>query len=470
MTDFDDLDLVGVAAAIRERRLSAREATEECLLRLEKAQPALNCVIRLDREAALAQADAADAALARGDARGPLHGVPLAHKDMFYRAGTVATCGSRIRRDWVADRTATALKRLDMAGALHLATLNMAEFAYGPTGHNAHFGHCHNPWSPSHITGGSSSGSGASVAARLVFGALGSDTGGSVRLPAALCGITGMKTTYGRVSRHGAMPLSFSLDTVGPLARTVRDCALLTAVIAGRDPDDPTTSEIPVAAWDAGLEDGARGFKIGVPTRYFLDGISEETSRLFAAALDAFRAAGAEIVEVAPSGCDEMSALATIVLSVEAATVHGNWFRARPKDYSEQVRARLALGFHHPGTRYLEALIARGRHLDGFGAEVFDRVDAMLAPVLPIATPTIAETDVGGSGTMGPTVAAMTRCCRPVNYLGLPALAMPAGFTAGGLPWGVQLIGRPFAEPLLFRLGRAYERETGLSERRPPGF
>jgi aspartyl-tRNA(Asn)/glutamyl-tRNA(Gln) amidotransferase subunit A len=470
MSDPGEFDLVGAAAAIRARRVSSRELTEACLAGLEKAQPLLNCVIRLDREAALARAAAADAALARGDAWGPLHGVPLAHKDMFYRKGTIATCGSKIRRDWVADRTATALARLDGAGALQLATLNMAEFAYGPTGHNAHFGHCHNPWSHPHITGGSSSGSGAAVAARLVYGALGSDTGGSVRLPSALCGVTGMKTTYGRVSRYGAMPLSFSLDTVGPLARTVRDCALLTAVIAGRDPDDPTSSDLAVAPWEEGLEDGARGFRIGVPTRYFLDGMTAETSRLFAAALDAFRQAGAEIVEVAPSGCEEMSALSTIVLSVEAATLHGNWFRERPQDYSEQVRARVALGFHHPGTRYLEALIARARHLDKFGAEVFDRVDAMLAPVVPIATPTIEETDVGGSRAMGTTVAAMTRCCRPANYLGLPALALPAGLAAGGLPWGVQLIGRPFAEPLLFRLGRAYERETGWSERRPPGF
>jgi aspartyl-tRNA(Asn)/glutamyl-tRNA(Gln) amidotransferase subunit A len=280
-----------------------------------------------------------------------------------------------------------------------------------------------------------------------------------------------MKTTYGRVSRYGAMPLSFSLDTVGPLARTVRDCALLTALIAGADPDDPTAADLPVGRWDDGLEDGARGLRVGVPTGYFRDGMTAESSRLFvAAAAEVYRALGADIVEVEPPGCEEMSALATIVIAVEAASVHGAWFRARPQDYSDQVRARIALGFHHPATRYVEALMLRARHLDGFGAAVFDRVDAMLAPVLPIATPTIAETDVGGSRGMGTTVAAMTRCCRPINYLGLPSLSIPAGFTEGGLPWGVQLVGRPFAEPLLFRLGRAYERETEWHKRRPPGF
>src|SRR5579859_4130641 len=242
MTGLGEFDLVGLAAAIRARKISAREATQACLAALEAAQPRLNTAIRFDAEDALAAADAADRALARGQPAGPLHGVPLAHKDMFYRKGKVATCGSKIRRDFVADKTATVLQRLDAAGALQLAALNMAEFAYGPSGHNEHFGHCRNPWAPDHITGGSSSGSGAAVAARLVFGALGSDTGGSIRLPASICGVTGLKTTYGRVSRAGAMPLSFSLDTVGPLTRSARDAARFLKVIAGHDPKDPTSS------------------------------------------------------------------------------------------------------------------------------------------------------------------------------------------------------------------------------------
>jgi aspartyl-tRNA(Asn)/glutamyl-tRNA(Gln) amidotransferase subunit A len=464
MTDITSLDLVGVAAALRSGEIAAREAAETCLDRLESAQPRINAVIRFDRDSALAAADTADRARKEGRLLGPLHGVPLAHKDMFYRQGLVATCGSKIRRDFVADRTATVLRRLDAAGALQLAALNMNEFAYGPSGHNPHFGDCCNPWAPAHITGGSSAGSAASVAARLVFGALGSDTGGSVRIPAALCGITGLKTTSGRVSRAGAMPLSFSLDTVGPLTRTVRDCALFYGVIAGPDPDDPTTSDVPVGTPSRTLEDGVKGLRIGVPTAFFLDGMTEETSALFAAVTDVYRKAGADIVEVAPPDMDEVSALATIVLSSEASTVHRNWFHTRKEDYSDVVRARLELGFQHPATRYLEALILRAQHLDNFGRAVFDHADAMLAPVLPVPVPTRAATEDGRSTGL------LTRCARPINYLGLPALALPAGFTAGGLPFGVQLVGRPFAEPLLLRIGRAYERETDWHQRRPPGF
>ena len=470
MSDLTEFDLVGLAAAIRNKTLSAREAAETCLARLEAAQPRLNCVLRFDHEDAHAAADAADAALARGEILGPLHGVPLAHKDLFYRKGKIATCGAKIRRDFVPDHTATVLRRLDAAGALQLAALHMNEFAYGPTGHNAHFGPCRNPWSTDRITGGSSSGSGAAVAARLVFGALGSDTGGSVRIPAALCGLVGLKTSSGRVSRYGAMPLSFTLDTIGPLTRTVRDCALLTEIISGADPDDPTASAAPVPRWDAEIEKGVRGLRLGVPTAYFLDGMTEETKGLYAAVVETYRVLGADIVEVTPPAVEEMSALSSIVIAVEAATLHGSWFRERPQDYSEQVRARLEIGFHYCGTRYLEAVISRARHLDAFGRAVLDRVDAMLAPVLPIPTPTIADTDVGGSRTMNATLGLLIRCCRPINYLGLPSLALPAGFTANGLPFGIQLVGRPFAEARLFRIGRAYERETEWHKRRPPGF
>jgi len=231
------MSLASVAQAIAQKRLSSREATQSCLDRIAQCEPRLNAFIAIEADEALKAADAADAALAKGGGRGALHGVPLAHKDMYYEAGRVVTCGSKIRRDFVASTTSTALQRLKDAGTVRLGTLQMAEFAYGPTGHNAHFGAVHNPWAFDHITGGSSSGSGAAVAARLTFAALGSDTGGSVRMPAHFCGVTGLKTTVGRVSRAGAMPLSQSLDTVGPLARTAGDCALLLGLMAGADPE-----------------------------------------------------------------------------------------------------------------------------------------------------------------------------------------------------------------------------------------
>ena len=240
------MSLASVARAIAEKKVSSREVTRSCLQRIAEWQPRLNAFMAIESEAALAAADAADAALAKGDSRGVLHGVPLAHKDMYYEAGKVVTCGSKIRRDFVAKTTATALQRLKDAGTVRLGSLQMVEFAYGPTGHNVHYGAVHNPWNVDHITGGSSSGSGSAVAARLTFAALGSDTGGSIRMPAHFCGVTGLKTTVGRVSRAGAMPLSQSLDTVGPLAQTVEDCALLLAVMAGADPEDPTASTLPV--------------------------------------------------------------------------------------------------------------------------------------------------------------------------------------------------------------------------------
>ena len=233
------LSLTEIAEAIATKRISSREATQSCLDRIAQWQPQLNAFIAIEADEALAAADAADAALAKGNIAGPLHGVPLAHKDMYYETGKVSTCGSRIRKDWVATSTSTALQRLKTAGTVRLGTLQMAEFAYGPTGHNAHFGPVCNPWNVAHVTGGSSSGSGAAVAARLTFAALGSDTGGSIRMPAHFCGVTGLKTTVGRISRAGAMPLSQSLDTVGPLARTAEDCALLLGLMAGADPRGP---------------------------------------------------------------------------------------------------------------------------------------------------------------------------------------------------------------------------------------
>src|SRR5437660_2844706 len=227
--------LTSVAKAIAEKRVSSREVTQSCLDRIAQWQPRLNAFMAIEAEAALAAAYAADGALAKGGRRGALHGVPLAHKDMYYEAGKVVTCGSKIRRDFVARTTSTALQRLKDAGTIRLGSLQMSEFAYGPTGHNAHYGAVHNPWNLDCITGGSSSGSGSAVAARLTFAALGSDTGGSIRMPAHFCGVTGLKTTVGRVSRAGAMPLAWSLDTVGPLAQTVEDCALLTGLMAGGD-------------------------------------------------------------------------------------------------------------------------------------------------------------------------------------------------------------------------------------------
>src|SRR6201991_1056562 len=246
MTDLVLQDLSEIADAIAVRRISSVEATKACLKQIKAWQPEVNAFIRLDEEEALATAAARDAELAAGKSRGRLHGVPLAHKDLLYRKDKVTTGGSKILRDVKADETSTLLERLDAAGAVDLGTLNMSEFAAGPTGHNVHYGPARNPYDRSRITGGSSSGSGAAGGARMGFGALGSDTGGSIRLPAAACNVVGLKATYGRISRHGAVARSWSLDYIGPLARTAQDCAIMFSAIAGYDPKDPTTSTRPL--------------------------------------------------------------------------------------------------------------------------------------------------------------------------------------------------------------------------------
>ncbi len=273
------MSLTSVAQAIAQKRFSSREVTQSCLDRIARWQPRLNAFMAIEADDALTAADAADAALAKGARRGALHGVPLAHKDMYYEAGKVVTCGSQIRRDFVATTTSTALQRLKDAGTVRLGSLQMAEFAYGPTGHNSHYGPVHNPFALDHITGGSSSGSGAAVAARLTFAALGSDTGGSIRMPAHFCGVTGLKTTVGRVSRAGAMPLSQSLDTVGPLARTAEDCALLLGLMAGADPAGPDRDRRAAAGLHGRDAAGSiKGLTIGVPTAFYVDDLDAEVA------------------------------------------------------------------------------------------------------------------------------------------------------------------------------------------------
>ncbi|HWX05386.1 MAG TPA: amidase [Bradyrhizobium sp.] len=460
------LSLTEVARAIAGRRFSSREVTQSCLDRIAQWQPRLNAFMAIEADEALAAADAADAALAKGDAKGALHGVPLAHKDMYYEAGKVVTCGSKIRRDFVATTTATALQRLKDAGTIRLGSLQMVEFAYGPTGHNAHYGPVGNPFATDHITGGSSSGSGSAVAARLTFAALGSDTGGSIRMPAHFCGVTGLKTTWGRISRAGAMPLSQSLDTVGPLARTSEDCALLLGLMAGADPEDPTAIAGPVPDYATAVREPIRGLRIGVPSAFYVDDLDSEVAKILDETIAALRGQGADIVQVELPDQRQLTAACQLVLATEAAAYHKRWLIERPQDYGPQVLMRLQNGLAIPGVTYLEALRWRGPALAAHYAAVAG-VDAMIAPVAPVAAPTIAESDVGNSPDAESVIQRLTRFTRPINYLGLPALSIPAGFTSSGLPVGMQLVGRSFDESTLLRIGAAFQRSTDFHDRVP---
>jgi aspartyl-tRNA(Asn)/glutamyl-tRNA(Gln) amidotransferase subunit A len=460
------MSLVALAKAIAEKKISSREATQSCLERVAQWQPRLNAFMAIEQDAALAAAAAADAALAKGAPRGVLHGVPLAHKDMYYDAGKVVTCGSKIRRDFVATTTSTALQRLKDAGTVRLGSLQMAEFAYGPTGHNSHFGPVHNPWNVDHITGGSSSGSGAAVAARLTSAALGSDTGGSVRMPAHFCGVTGLKTTVGRVSRAGAMPLSQSLDTVGPLAQSAEDCALLLGLMAGADPEDPTAIAGPLPDYMAATRAPMKGITIGVPTAFYVDDLDSEVARVLDETVATLKREGAEIVKVELPDQRQLASASQLVLAVEAAAFHKRWMIERPQDYGPQVLMRLQNGLAVPAISYLEAMRWRGPALSAHAAATAG-VDAVIAPVSPIPAPTIAESDVGNSPEADAVLPRLTRFTRPVNYLGLPALSIPSGFTKSGLPVGLQLIGRSFDEATLLRIGAAFQRATDFHARVP---
>jgi len=462
------LSAAELARAIRAKKTTALAAMQAVLARADAVQQPLNCFIHIDHDNALHAARLADADFARGHLRGPLHGVPMAHKDMYYRQGVASSCGSKIKRDIPAPSTATALQRLDAAGAIQFGVLNMAEFAYGPTGHNYHFGHCRNPWDVTRITGGSSSGSGSAVAALASFAALGSDTGGSIRAPATFCGVSGIKPTWSRVSRHGAMPLSFSMDTVGPLARSVEDCALILGVIAGADAADPTASTETVPDYVGRLTRAQiKGLRIGRPKNFFYDDMDAEIGALMQSSLDAFAKLGAQIVDVQLPDMNPWNYAGMMVIAAEAAAAHANWLRNCPQDYSEQVRARLELGLSVPAVTYLESLRLRGVAVEQFSRAVFDHVDLLHTPSVCFQTPTIDETDVGGSTNMSHALNNITRLTRPINYLGLPSLSVPAGFTKQGLPTAMQLIGRPFDEATLFVAGHAYQQTTDWHRRHP---
>jgi aspartyl-tRNA(Asn)/glutamyl-tRNA(Gln) amidotransferase subunit A len=462
MSDPALLSLSEIADAIAARRISSVEATQACLKRIKAWQPEVNAFIRLDEEEARSIAAARDAELAAGKSRGKLHGVPLAHKDLLCRKDNITTAGSKILRHVKAEQTSTLLERLDAAGAVDLGTLNMSEFAAGPTGHNVHYGPARNPYDPTRITGGSSSGSGAAVGARLVFGSLGSDTGGSIRLPAAACNVVGLKATYGRISRHGAIARSWSLDYIGPLARTARDCAIIFSAIAGYDPKDPTTSSRPLPDLSEQENTSLAGLKIGVPGDAVLKTIDPAVANVLQASHRVLQACGATLREVPFPDLVKLADIGETIIKSEAATMHRDWIRTRPEDYAVQVRVRIEAGFYIPATQYVDALRLRRVLLQKFLAETMAEVDLLHTPVIPFPLPTIRETDVeaeGGEAVLR-VVRSMTTYTRPFNFLGVPAISVPCGFDPAGLPVAFQLVGHPFDEALCLRAAGAYQAAT----------
>jgi aspartyl-tRNA(Asn)/glutamyl-tRNA(Gln) amidotransferase subunit A len=453
-----DWTIATLARAIAARKISPVEATQEHLARIERLDGRIRAFITVDAEGALAAARAREAELVAGRTRGPLHGVPLAHKDLCHVPGLPTSCGTLTREYFTAPSECTAVARLREAGAVMLGKLNMAELAMGPFGDNAHHGDVQNPRREGHCAGGSSSGSAAAVAAGFALAALGTDTGGSIRLPAACCGVVGLKPTYGRVSRAGAMPLSWSLDHVGPLTRTVADAATVLEIIAGYDPRDATTSRRGVPHYERMLETPIAGLRVGVPENYYFDGITDEMAAAVHAAAGAIEGLGAVVMQVRLPDPRPLVDVSNVISRSESATIHSRVLRDRPHELQAAVRARLETGFHISAHDYLQALRLRGRLTREFVREVFGEVDALALPVIPEPAPALEAVKAGTADEIVARMGRFSRLTRPFNGLGLPALALPCGSTPDGRPLALQIVGRPFDEATVLRLGHACQR------------
>jgi aspartyl-tRNA(Asn)/glutamyl-tRNA(Gln) amidotransferase subunit A len=454
-----------LAAAIRAKKISSVEATRAALARLEAAHALTNCTLSLEADEALSAATACDRAIAAGEPAGALAGVPLAHKDMFDRKGKIASWGARIRAPAPATQDATVIARYKAAGALQIAALHLTEFAFGPTGHNYVLGHARNPWDPTRITGGSSAGTAAAVAYGAIPAGLGSDTGGSLRLPAAACGVASIKPTWGRISRAGAMPLSPALDTIGVIARHVEDLALMLGLLAGPDARDPAASGVPVPDYLARLDDPVRGLRLGIDADV-IGSAHPDVQAMLQQVTQILQGQG-----LVPAACrfpdwQTLDHLVQLTQMPDCSAAHAAYLRTRPDDYGPQVRARLELGHFIGAVDHLTALRARGCYLERTLKETFKDIDIAILPIFADPLPTIAELDIGGGPTLQAAMARVVKYTRPINYLGLPTLALPVP-RGGGLPNGIQLIGRPYTEAQLLAVGQAYQREVPPEIARP---
>jgi aspartyl-tRNA(Asn)/glutamyl-tRNA(Gln) amidotransferase subunit A len=442
----------------RKRELSPVEVTRELLARIEKLDPALHAFITLTPERALADAQAAEEAIRKKDAR-PLLGIPIGHKDIYLTSGIRTTGGSALFADWVPDEESTVVTRWAQAGTVLLGKLITHEFAFGLQFPGHKFPAARNPWNTEHIPGGSSSGSGAALAAGFVHGATGSDTGGSIRGPASFCGITGLKPTYGRCSRAGVMTLSWTLDHTGPMARTVEDCAYLLQGMAGHDARDPASSTRDVDDYVAALDGNVRGLRIGVPRNYFFEDADADVVQAFEGALDELRRLGADVRDVTIPSFN-LSRSFFLILVTEAFAYHEHDLRTRPELYGEVLRERIMTGALVTAAEYVQALRIR-MQVCADVTEVMKSVDVLATPTSPKpATPFKVAYD--------PELAFPRSNMPPFNLTGQPTLALPCGFSASGLPVSMQLAGRAFEETTVLRLGHAYQRATDWHTRRPP--
>ncbi len=467
MSDLDlgTLTIARAGRALRAKELSPLELTELYLARIARLEPRVNAYITVTEERARADAKRATEELAKGGARGPLHGVPIALKDLYETAGIRTTGGAKIHAEHVPAQDCTVARRLREAGTILLGKLNTHEYAYGVTTDNPHFGPTRNPWDLERIPAGSSGGSGAAIAAGLATATTGTDTGGSIRMPASVCGVVGLKPTYGRVSKAGVLPLSFLLDHAGPITRTVEDAALVMNAIAGYDPADANSVRTPVPEFTAELTAGLRGLRVGVPRGYFFARLDDEVAGGVERALEQLAALGAELREVEIPDIDGALAAVFALVLAEAQGIHARSLRTRRADFGADVLALLA-----SPTPDAAVLVQGLRTRDALSAAmraVLETVDVLVTPTTPIPAARIGQESVRYGGAEESILSAMIRCTAPFNASGLPALSQPCGFTRAGLPIGLQIIGRPFDEVTVLRAGHAYEQATDWHTRTP---
>jgi aspartyl-tRNA(Asn)/glutamyl-tRNA(Gln) amidotransferase subunit A len=465
--ELTSMSLSEAATLVRQREVSPVELTEACLSRIEAWEPVINAFITVTGDQALATAAAHQQMIMSGQSLGPLHGVPIGIKDNIDTAGIRTTAGSKILADNVPEHDATVVAKLRAAGAIVIGKLNMHEFAWGGTTANPHYGPTKNPWDPTRFPAGSSGGSGAAVAAGEVYGALGTDTGGSVRLPAAVNGCVGIRPTIGRVSNANVVPLAWSMDTVGPMARTVPDVARMLGIIAGFDSGDEGTDPRAVPDYLRHIESGVRGLHIGVVPDYFFSHLQKPVENAVRSALELLTLQGAVVDEVPIENIQGNISAQLTVESAEPSTFHQRWLRERPEDYGEDVRLLLELGEMYTATQYLNAQRYRSLLRHEFLA-AFREVDVFICPTLPFVATPLGETKVViQEGVEDEMLSAIMQFTGVPSLTGLPSMSVPCGFSGEGLPIGMQIIGRPFDEATIFRVGHTYQQATDWHQRQP---
>jgi aspartyl-tRNA(Asn)/glutamyl-tRNA(Gln) amidotransferase subunit A len=458
-----ELSMTEVSEKIRTKEVSPVEVTQSALARLEEVEPTLTAFVTATPELALAQAKIAEQEIGDGKYRGPLHGIPLAVKDLYDTAGIRTTSSSAQRSDYVPAADSVSVAKLYDAGMILIGKTHTHEFAYGATTPTTG-----NPWAPDRTPGGSSGGSGAAVASGVVHVALGSDTGGSIRIPAALCGTVGLKPTFGRASRVGVASLSWSLDHVGPLSRNVVDAALAMAVMSGYDRRDPGTVDVPVPDMVTGIDAGVAGKKIGIPVNYYTDRVATEATQVAGAAAATLQALGAELVEVTIPMAEHIIPTEWAIMMPEATAYHQDYLRNSPEKFTDETRTLLEVGAAQLATDYINALRLRTL-IQAAWREMFSSIDVLLAPTLAATAALRSDPFITwGDGTVEGATPAYVRLSAPANVTGLPSLSVPAAFTADGLPLGVQIIGKPFAEPEILQFGFALEQNTDVVGRIAP--